>query len=95
MALTKETSADKVEVVGQFKFVQVRTATVIKEDGVQISKSFTRKVLTPGVLDPSQNLVNTDLSSETAEVRGICTSVWTDEIKAAYRTHLINTINQA
>ena len=95
MALTKETSADKVEVVGPFKFVQVRTATVIKEDGTEISRSFSRKVLTPGVLDSSKNLVDTDLSSESAEVRGICTSVWTDTIKAAYKTHLINTIEEA
>ena len=89
MALTKTTEEDKIEVVGPYKHVQVRTATVIKEDGVELTRSFHRKVLDPGTLDGSDNLVNTNLSSESAEVQGICNSVWTTTIKDAWKAKLI------
>ena len=89
MALTKTTEEDKIEVVGKFKKVQVRTATVIKEDGVELSRSFTRRVLDPGVLDGSNNLVDTDVSAESAEVKGITSSVWTSTVKAAWKAKLI------
>ena len=89
MALTKTTEEDKIEVVGPYKAVQVRTATVIKEDGVELNRSFHRKVLDPGVLDGSDNLVNTDISGESAEVQGICNTVWTSTVKDAWKTNLI------
>ena len=78
MALTKTTKVDKVEIVGDYKHVQVRTATVIEEDGKELSRSFHRHVVGP--LD--------DASGETAEVVAICASVHTDEVKAAYQAHL-------
>ena len=89
MALTKTTEEDKIEVGGQWKHVQVRTATIIKEDGVELNRSFHRKVLDPGVLDGSDNLVNTDISGESAEVQGICNTVWTSTVKDAWKTKLI------
>lgn len=78
MALTKEVKVDKIEIVGDYKHVQVRTATVVSEDGVELSRSYHRHVVSP--LD--------NASGETAEVQSICASVHTDEIKAAYQTHL-------
>ena len=78
MALTERTVEDKIEVVGDFKHVQVRTATVIERDGVEISRSFHRHVIAPG----------DDVSGESTEVQAICAAVHTDEIKAAYAAHL-------
>ena len=89
MALTKTTEEDKIEVVGQYKAVQVRTATVVKEDGVELSRTFSRKVLHPGILDSSNNLVNTNISGESAEVQGICNTVWTTSVKNAWKAKLI------
>jgi hypothetical protein len=74
MALTEQTLQDKIEIVGDYKHVQVRTATVISRDGVEISRSFSRHVVGP--LD--------DISGESAEVQAICAVVHTDEVKAAY-----------
>ena len=89
MALTETIEYDKIEVVGQYKHVQVRKATVIKKDGTEITRSFERYVLDPGRLDESDNLVNTDLSGEPAEVSAICTAAWTDAIKDAWKAKLI------
>ena len=89
MALTKTVEVDQVEVVGPYKHVQVRTATVIKEDGTELSRSFHRKVLDPGSLDGSDNLVNRNISGETAEVQGICNAVWTSGIKDSWKAKLI------
>ena len=89
MALTKSTEEDRIEVVGPYKAVQVRTATVIKEDGVEITRSFSRKVLECGTLDGSDNLVNTNISGESAEVQGICNAVWTTSVKDAWKAKLI------
>ena len=89
MALTKTITEDKIEVVGDYKIVQVRTATVIKEDGKELSRSFHRKVLSPGELDGSNNLVDTDTSAESAEVKGITSSVWTTAVKDAWKAKLI------
>ena len=89
MALTKTLEEDKIEIVTEFKQLQVRTATVIKEDGVELSRSFNRKTLDPGVLDASDNLVDRDLSSESAEVKGIAAAVWTQAVKDAWKAHLI------
>ena len=89
MALTKTIEEDKIEVVSEFKHVQIRTATVIKEDGVELNRSFHRKVLDSGVLDDSDNFVETDISSESAEVQAICNAVWTTSVKNAWKAHLI------
>ena len=91
MALTKTTEEDKIEVVGEFKAVQVRTATVIKEDDEELTRSFNRKVLYPGTIDGSNNWVDTDISSESTEVKGIANAVWTQSVKDAYKAHLVAT----
>jgi hypothetical protein len=78
MALTEETVQDKIEIVGEFKHVQVRTATVIKRDGTEISRNFSRHVVAPG----------DDVSGESAEVQAICAAVHTAEVIAAYQAHL-------
>jgi len=89
MALTKTTVEDKIEVVGDFKAIQVRTATVIKEDGVELTRKFHRKTLGCGGIDASNNWVDTDISAESAEVKGIANTVWTQSVKDAYKAHLI------
>jgi phage host-nuclease inhibitor protein Gam len=76
--ITKELVEDKIEIVGDYKAVQVRTATVISEDGVELSRSFHRHVV--NCLD--------DISGESTEVQAICNAVWTDEIRTAYQEHL-------
>ena len=88
MALTKSTENDKIEVVNKWN-IQVRTATVIKEDGNELSRSFNRKVLVPGTLDASDNLVDTNLSSEDADVKAIAEAAWTTQVKADYKAFLI------
>ena len=88
MALTKTQENDKIEVVNKWN-VQVRTATVIKEDGKELSRSFHRKVLTPWELDGSDNLVDTNLSSEDADVKAIAEAAWTTQVKADYKAFLI------
>ncbi len=85
MALTEETVQDKIEVVGAYKIVQVRTATVIKRDGVEISRSFHRHVLQPST-KANGSWADTDISGESTEVQGICNAVWTDAVKTAYQT---------
>ena len=90
MAITKEIIEDKIEIVGECKEIQVRTATVIKEDGVELSRSFHRHVLdcVSSVQndDDTWTHTDTDVSGESTEVQGIATAVWTDEVKAAKRT---------
>lgn len=78
--LTEETVQDKIEIVGDYKHVQVRTATVIKRDGVEVSRSFSRHVVAP----------DADITGESAEVQAICAAVHTNEVKAAYAEHLAN-----
>ena len=89
MALTKTTENDKIEVVGQYKAVQIRTATVIKEDNKELTRTFHRKVLHPGTLDDSDNLVDTDLSGEDSDVKAIAEAAWTTQVKADYKAFLI------
>ena len=91
MALTESIEYDKIEVVSIYKYVQVRKATVIKKDGVEIpgARTFERYVLEAGTLDDSDNLVDTDLSAEPAEVSAICNAVWTTDVKAAWKAKLI------
>ena len=89
MALAESIEYDKIEIVGQYKAVQVRKATVIKKDGVEITRAYERYVLNAGMLDASDNLVDTDLSGEPAEVSAICNAVWTTDVKAAWKAKLI------
>jgi len=78
MALTEETKEDKIEIVGDFKHVQVRTATVIKRDGVEISRTYHRHVVAP----------NADITGESTEVQAVCAAVHTQAVKDAYAAHL-------
>ena len=89
MALTESLEYDKIEIVTQWKHVQVRQATVVKKDGVEIARSFHRYVLTPGTLDASDNLVNTDISGQPTDIQGVCNALWTDAVKSSWRTRLI------
>ena len=97
MALPESIEYDKIEVVGQYKKVQVRKATVIKKDGVELTRSFERFVLNPGTLDGSDNLVDNPLTKEpdgttdiADEVKAVCTAVWTSTIKDAWKAKLIS-----
>ena len=90
MAITKEIIEDKIEVVGDYKTIQVRTATVIKEDGVELSRSFHRHavdcVSSVKNDDDTWTHTDTDISGESTEVQGIANAVWTDTIKQAKKT---------
>mgnify|MGYP003149562898 CR=1 FL=1 len=93
MAITKTTENDKIEVVNKWN-IQVRTATVIKEDGVELTRSFHRKVLTPGTLKggdgaDKDTLVETDLSGEDADVKAIAEAAWTSQVKTDYTAFLV------
>ena len=88
MALTETIANDKIEVIDKWN-IGVRKATVIKKDGVELTRSFHRHVLTPGTLDASDNLVDTDLSSEDADVKAIAEAAWTTQVKADYKAFLI------
>jgi|TARA_R100000081_G_scaffold87770_1_gene58585 hypothetical protein len=89
MALTETIEYDKIEVIGIYKHVQVRKANVIKKDGEELARSFHRYTLDAGTLDTSNNLVDTDLSGQPAEVSTICNAVWTDEVKSLWKAKLI------
>ena len=81
MAITKRIEEDKIEVVGAYKTVQVRTATILEENGVEISRSFHRHTVAP-------NISASDLANESTEVQGICSTVHTQAVKDAYAAHL-------
>ena len=89
MALTKTIEIDKIEIVTEYRHVQIRTATIIKEDNVELSRSFHRKTLQCGQLDSNNNLVDTDISGETTEVQAICNTVWITSVKNAWKAKLI------
>jgi len=93
MALAKTIVEDKIEIVGEFKVIQIRTATIIKDDGEELSRSFHRKALQCGILDGSDNLVDTDISSESTEVKAIAAAVWSQAVKDAWKAHLIASKN--
>ena len=76
MAITKATADDKIEIVGDYKHLNIRTATIVSEDGNELSRSFHRRVITP----------DEDVSGESTEIQGIAAAVWTDEVKAAWQT---------
>ena len=83
MAITKEVIQDKIEVVGDYKHIQVRTATVIKEDGVELSRSFHRHVVSP----------NSDSTNESADVKAMVKQFHTDAVKKAYKAHIESSIS--
>ena len=89
MALTKTIEEDKIEVVGPYKGVHIRTATIIKEDGTELSRSFSRKVLEPGSIDDSDNYTNTNVSSEHADVQSIANAIWSTTVHDAWKAYLI------
>ena len=97
MAINKTTLVDKCEVVSvgstyttnNWKVLQVRTATVIKKDGKELTRSFERYALDCGSLDQSDNLIDTNISAEPTEVQAVCNAVWTTDVKAAYKAFLI------
>lgn len=93
MAITKTLENDKIEVVNKWN-IQVRTASIIKEDGKELTRSFHRKVLVPGTLKggdgaDKDTLVETDLSSEGADVQAICNAAWTAQVKTDYTAFLV------
>ena len=88
MALTETKENDKIEVVRKWN-VQVREANIIKKDCVELTRSFHRKLLVAGTLDASDNLVETDISKEDADVQAICNAAWTTQVKADYKAYLI------
>ena len=96
MALTESIEYDKIEIVGQYKSVQVRKATVIKKDGKELTRSYERFVLDPGTLDSSDNLVDNPLTKEPDgttdipdEVKLVCNAVWTTTVKNLWKQKLI------
>ena len=98
MALSESIEYDKIEVVGQYKTVQVRKATVIKKDGVELTRTYERFVLNPGELDASDNLIDNPLLKESDgitdiadEVKIVCNAVWTTTVKNAWKSFLIAT----
>lgn len=78
MALTEETEQDKIEIIGDYKMIQVRTATIIKKDGVEISRSFHRHIVAP----------DADTSGESDDVKALATQFHTQTVKDAYAAHL-------
>ena len=89
MALSERSENDKIEVVGTYKSVQVRRADIVERDGVEIARSFHRHVLQCGTLNESDELVDTDITREGADVQAVCNAVWTDAVKEAYKAFLI------
>ncbi len=88
MAITKTLVDDKIEIVSDYKHLQIRTATVIKEDGVEISRTFHRRVIHAGTINDSKVWSDTDISSESAEIKAIAAAVWTQSVKDAYKAAL-------
>tara|TARA_B100001093_G_C26557189_1_gene897065 strand:- start:64 stop:351 length:288 start_codon:yes stop_codon:yes gene_type:complete len=90
MALVESIEYDKIEVVTKLKYIQVRKATVITKDDVELSRTFERYTLECGTLDASNNLVETDISAQPVEVQAVCNAVWTDAVKLLQKNYLIS-----
>ena len=109
MALTKEVVYDKTEIVGEFKAVHCREATIVKEDGVELSRSFHRHVLEPSryvangaensdgdwIADGTFSHIDTDISGEPQETQDICAAIWTDAVVAKWKTYIEASYNAA
>ena len=89
MALAKTDEIDRIEVQSEYKHIGIRHNIVVKEDGVQISQAYHRRMLNSGLLDADNNLVETDISNESSEIQSICNIVWTDEVKTAWKNKMI------
>ena len=89
MAITKETQIGKIEVIGKYKSVQVRTDIVVMEDDEELSRKYHRHGLNCGTLNDSDELIDTDISGENSEVQAVCNAVWTDSIKNLWKAKLI------
>ena len=96
MALSESIEYDKIEVVGQYKLIHVRKASVIKKDDKELTRSFERFVLNPGTLNESDILIDNPLTKEpdgvtdiADEVKAVCNAVWTTAIKNAWKAKLI------
>ena len=96
MALSETIEYDKIEIVGQYRVIQIRKATVIKKDEKELTRTFNRFVLEPGTLDDSDNLVDNPLTKEPdgttdidADVKAVCTAVWSTTVKDAWKAKLI------
>ena len=85
MALTETEEQDKIEVHGEYKSIQIRTATVIKRDGVELTRSFHRHVLHPSK-NTADGWIATDVTGESSDVQGVCGAVWNDAVRSAYQT---------
>lgn len=83
MALTKTTTIDKIEIVGEYKHIQIREASIIQEDGVELTRSFSRYVLTPGQ----------DISNQTLEIQSIASAIWTEDLIERYNQSVLNNMN--
>ena len=96
MALTESIQYDKIEIVTEYRHVQVRKATVIKKDGVELTRSFQRYILQCGTLDSSGNFVDNPLDKESDgvtaipdDIKAICSAVWTTSVKDAWKAKLL------
>ena len=89
MALTKATAIDKIIIVSPYNMVKLREATIIQEDGVNVSLTYKHIELWPGSLDSEDNLVDFDVSGYSTEVQGVCSAVWTSDVKTKYKEYLI------
>ena len=94
MALTETQEQDKIEIVGKYKNIQVRTATVIKRDGVELTRSFHRYVIVPST-NTADGWIATDVTGESAEVQGICAAVWNNDVRSAYQTMIDSQVANA
>ena len=90
MSLSKEVKIDSVQIVGDYRKVQIRIATIIKEDSTELSRTFERRMLAPGRLDPNDKTtyIETDLSGEESWIQSICNACWTTEIKDAHKAFI-------
>ncbi len=89
MAITKTIEYDRIEIVSTWA-IHVREATVLKEDGKELTRTFFRRVIEPGTLDASDNLIDTDISGEDAQVKAICNAAWTPQVKSNFKDWLIS-----
>tara|TARA_R100001594_G_scaffold110764_1_gene145511 strand:- start:69 stop:347 length:279 start_codon:yes stop_codon:yes gene_type:complete len=90
MALTKETTEDRIAIIGDYKHIQIRSTVVVKEDGTELTRSYTEKILTPGTLDEKNDLISTNVSGESTEVQAISNQVWSTAVKNAWKTYLLS-----
>ena len=89
MAITKTTEIGQIEIVGEFKHIQVRTDTVIKEDGTELSRTYHRGSIDCGSIDESDNFIDRNISGEDSEVQAICNTAWTQAVKDKWKAKLI------